>query len=75
MTRTAPRPRPGLTLPILACLTLGLAPYFPLPHALEKLHWIYGGHAFRPVDVFDLLLHWAPWAWLGWTLAHRAKRR
>jgi hypothetical protein len=58
-------------LPLLACLTLGLAPYLPEPHFVEKLRWLFTGHRFRPVDVFDLFLHGAPWAWLLWALLRR----
>jgi hypothetical protein len=28
---------------ILACLTLGLAPYAPEPHIVGKIRWILGG--------------------------------
>lgn len=68
---TRPQARPGLTLPLIACLTLGLAPYFPLPHVLEKLVWIYDGRSLLAIDVLDVLMHGAPWAWLAWVLARR----
>jgi hypothetical protein len=58
-------------LPALACLTLGLAPYLPEPHVIEKIRWLATGRRFRPVDVFDLVLHGAPWAWLAWSLLSR----
>lgn len=66
-----------LRWPLLACLSLGLAPYVPLPHVVEKLAWLARGHPLRPIDVFDLLLHGAPWLWLASALiAHtRAQRR
>lgn len=47
----------GFLLP--AALLLGLAPFFPEPHLVEKLRWLATGHPFRPVDVFDLFLHGA----------------
>ncbi len=58
-------------VPAIASLTLGLAPFVPQPHLLEKLRWLLSGRRFAPVDVFDLLLHGAPWVWLGWTLLRK----
>ncbi|WIV51797.1 RND transporter [Marivivens sp. LCG002] len=46
---------------ILAALTLGLAPFFPEPHIWEKLKMLAGGSLTRPLDIFDLVLHGAPW--------------
>ena len=64
--------RPGvlqrLALPAVACLTLGLAPFLPLPHFAEKIQWLATGHPLRPIDWFDLVLHGAPWVWLGVTV-------
>lgn len=54
-----------LGTPLLACLTLGLAPFVPEPHLVEKVRWVLsGGAGMKPIDVFDLLLHGAPWVWL-----------
>lgn len=55
-----------LKLPLLASLTLGLAPFSPEPHVVEKLRWLVmeGGVGMAPVDVFDLVMHGAPWVWL-----------
>lgn len=50
-----------LLLLIAACLTLGLAPFQPEPHLWEKLKLLLSGDLLRPIDVFDLLLHGAPW--------------
>ncbi len=47
-------------LVIIACLTLGLAPFFPEPHIWEKLKMIATGTLSRPIDIFDLLMHGAP---------------
>ncbi len=47
-------------LVILACLTLGLAPFTP-PHIWEKLRMLSQGKLVRPIDWFDLFLHGAPW--------------
>lgn len=50
-----------LTLLLLACVTIGLAPFIPEPHLVEKLKMLAGGTLVRPLDWFDLLLHGAPW--------------
>ena len=52
-----------MNLPILivACLTLGLAPFMPEPHLWEKLKMLTSGELTKPVDIFDLLLHGTPW--------------
>jgi hypothetical protein len=47
---------------LLACATMGLAPFFPEPHLLGKLRWVAGGAiGMQPLDWFDLLMHGAPW--------------
>lgn len=45
---------------VIACLTLGLAPFSP-PHIVEKLEMLFSGTLVKPIDWFDLLLHGAPW--------------
>lgn len=45
---------------ILAVLTLGLAPFAPEPHIVEKLRMLAQGTLKRPLDIFDLLMHAAP---------------
>jgi hypothetical protein len=52
----------GLLIP--AALFLGLAPFYPLPHAVEKLVLLAKGALNRPVDIFDLCFHLAPLALL-----------
>ncbi len=54
-----------LTALILVALTLGLAPFSPQPHIVEKLGMLFDGSLSRPIDIFDLLLHGAPWLLLG----------
>ncbi len=53
-----------MNLTVLAALTLGLAPFFPEPHLWEKLKMLVAGTLTRPVDIFDLILHAAPWVLL-----------
>lgn len=64
-----------LSILILAALTLGLAPFFPEPHIWEKLKMLVAGELGRPVDVFDLLLHAAPWLLLAAKLLRMALHR
>lgn len=48
-------------LALLAAMTLGLAPFVPEPHIVEKLRMLAQGTLVRPIDIFDLLMHAAPW--------------
>lgn len=50
-----------LSLLIVLCLTLGLAPFSPEPHLWEKLKMLASGELAKPIDIFDLLLHGTPW--------------
>lgn len=61
-----------LNLLVLAALTLGLAPFFPEPHIWEKIKMLLAGTLTRPLDIFDLVLHAAPWALLVAKLARMA---
>lgn len=55
-----------IPMALLACLTLGLAPYAPEPHVLGKLRWVAGGaNGMTPMDWGDLLMHGAPFVWLA----------
>lgn len=58
-----------LFTPLLLSLTLGLAPFTPEPHLAGKIRWVMGGGVgMSAMDVFDLVLHGAPWIWLVYTL-------
>lgn len=58
-------------LPVLLCLTLGLAPYTPEPHLVGKLKWVAGGGAgMELLDWFDLFLHGSPFVLLVLVAAH-----
>ena len=50
---------------VLLALTLGLAPFVPEPHLVEKLRMLTAGTLTRPIDIFDLLLHGTPWLLLA----------
>ena len=45
-------------LPVAAgALLLGLAPFSPEPHLVQKLWMLFEGDLSSPVDVFDLVFH------------------
>jgi hypothetical protein len=52
----------NLSFPVLIIIAvmLGLAPFFPQPHLIEKLNMLMAGTLVKPLDIFDLLLHAAP---------------
>ena len=50
---------PYIPLIIVAVFML-LAPFRPMPHALEKLIMLKNGTLTRPLDIFDLVFHLAP---------------
>ena len=59
----------SLLPPIIASLTLGLAPFSPEPHIVGKLRWIAGGAVgMQPMDWLDTIMHGAPWLWLAFAL-------
>ncbi|ACL73037.1 hypothetical protein Tgr7_1956 [Thioalkalivibrio sulfidiphilus HL-EbGr7] len=39
---------------------LGLAPFVPEPHLVEKTRMLFEGTLTRPLDIFDLFMHLAP---------------
>lgn len=54
-----------IQFPLIASLTLGLAPFFPEPHLWGKLKWVFGGaEGMALMDWFDLAMHGTPWVWL-----------
>ena len=57
----------------MLCLLLGLAPFFPEPHVWEKLKMLVACNLVKPVDIFDLLMHAAPFAVLGLKLLRMAR--
>ena len=54
---------------LIACATLGLAPFFPEPHIWGKIKWVLGGAVgMKLIDWFDLVQHGLPWVWLAYAL-------
>lgn len=45
---------------IFAAVLLGLAPFRPEPHLVEKARMLLQGTLRRPIDIFDLLFHLSP---------------
>lgn len=45
---------------VVACLTIGLAPFNP-PHIWEKLNMLIKMELRRPIDWIDFLFHGLPW--------------
>ena len=58
---------------VLASATLGLAPFMPEPHVWEKLKMLATGELTRPIDIFDLVMHGAPWLLLFAKLVRMAQ--
>ena len=58
---------------VLASATLGLAPFMPEPHVWEKLKMLAAGELTRPIDIFDLVMHGAPWLLLFAKLVRMAQ--
>ncbi|MDX1346291.1 MAG: RND transporter [Sedimenticolaceae bacterium] len=58
---------------VLASVTLGLAPFMPEPHVWEKLKMLAAGELTRPIDIFDLVMHGAPWLLLFAKLVRMAQ--
>jgi hypothetical protein len=48
-------------------LILGLTPFYPQPHLVEKLKMLTRGTLIKPIDIFDLFWH----AWPFVLLAYR----
>ena len=49
-----------LTILIILCVLLGLAPFVPEPHIVEKVRMLSQGSLRKPIDIFDLLYHGLP---------------
>ena len=67
-------PVPLLVL-VVACATLGLAPFSPEPHIVEKLRMLFQGTLTRPIDIFDMIMHGTPWVLLVLKLVRMAAMR
>ena len=60
-----------LLIPVVLCLTLGLAPFTPEPHLVGKIRWVAGGAVgMAAMDWFDLAMHGAPFVLLAGVVAY-----
>lgn len=60
---------------LIACLTLGLAPFSPEPHVWEKIQWVFSGaQGMKLIDWFDLVMHGTPWAMLLVSIVYKFKK-
>ncbi len=49
----------------IAAILMGLAPFFPIPHTIEKAQMLLSGELTKPLDIFDLIFHLFPILVLG----------
>ena len=60
-----------LVTPLIFVLILVFAPFTPEPHLFGKIRWVIGeGSGMAALDIFDLVLHAAPWIWLFYSFAN-----
>jgi hypothetical protein len=60
---------------LIACLTLGLAPFSPEPHIWEKIQWVFSGaQGMKLIDWIDLVMHGTPWAMLLVSIIYKFKK-
>jgi len=52
--------RTPTTLLVIASVFLGLAPFVPEPHAVEKIRMLFQGELSQAIDIFDLIFHLSP---------------
>lgn len=57
---------------IILCLLLGLAPFMPEPHLVEKIRMLVQGNLKKPLDIFDLFFHATPFILLTLKLIRMA---
>ena len=55
---------PYAILIIIAVFML-LAPFYPIPHVVEKILMLKDGKLSKPIDIFDLFFHLIPTVLLG----------
>lgn len=64
-----------LGMAVMACLTLGLAPYYPHAHIWKQLKKLWYGWNMEMMDWVDLLMHGAPWVFLIYVLVSMYRER
>jgi hypothetical protein len=56
-------------------LLLGLAPFYPQPHLVEKLGMLMAGTLTKALDIFDLVWHTWPLALLAYRSCRDLRQR
>jgi hypothetical protein len=56
-------------------LLLGLAPFYPQPHLVEKIGMLMAGTLQKPIDIFDLFWHAWPFVLLAYRILQDIRRR
>jgi hypothetical protein len=70
------KPSDHVKLAFILCITIGLTPYYPLPHSYEKLKWLLnGGNDMLLLDYFDLIFHNLPWLYLIGSVIHFYRKK
>ena len=64
-----------LSLLVIVSVILGLAPFVPEPHVVEKVRMLINGTLSKPIDIFDLVYHILPVILLGFKLIRIAQLR
>ncbi len=67
--------RVPLTFFIAISASLGMAPFFPVPHVWEKLLMLMDGSLINFMDIFDLFFHGLPWVLLAIKSGRLATRK
>jgi len=55
---------PSVPMLLIAAVLLGLAPFTPEPHLVEKARMLTHGERLQPIDIFDVFWHSWPILWL-----------
>ena len=50
---------------IIGAVLMGLAPFVPMPHSIEKILLLVKGELTKPIDIFDLVFHLSPLIIIG----------
>jgi hypothetical protein len=70
------KPSDHVKLALLLCVTIGLTPYYPIPHSYEKLKWLIdGANDMLLLDYFDLIFHNLPWLYLIGAVVYFYKKK
>ncbi len=62
-----------LSMLVIVGVILGLAPFVPEPHIVEKVRMLASGSLQKPIDIFDLAYHGLPVILLALKLTRMAQ--